>query len=157
MGCWGICGQGAGRALVVRGEAGVGKSALLAYAAGAAGMRVARAAGVESEMELAFASVHQLCTPLLDRLEGLPGPQRDALEAAAELLAIAAAGPLEELGQARAALLRGQVAFASGDGDAPALLVKAARQLEPLDAVLARQTYLDAWLAAVFAGRFAVT
>jgi DNA-binding CsgD family transcriptional regulator len=75
--------SGRGRALVVRGEAGVGKSALLEYAAGtAAGMRVTRAAGVESEMELAFASVHQLCAPLLDRLEGLPGPQRDALEIA---------------------------------------------------------------------------
>ena len=60
------------------------------------------------------------------------------------------------LQQARAALLRGQIAFASGGGsDAPALLVKAAKQLEPLDAALARQTYLDAWLAAMFAGRFA--
>ena len=67
--------SGRGRALVVRGEAGVGKSALLEYAAGAAAdMRVARAVGVESEMELAFAGVHQLCAPLLDRLERLPGP-----------------------------------------------------------------------------------
>ena len=80
MACWGICGRDAGGALVVRGEAGVGKSALLEYVAGAAAdMRVARAAGVESEMELAFASLHLLCAPLLDRLEGLPGPQRDAL------------------------------------------------------------------------------
>ena len=72
--------SGRGRALVVRGEAGVGKSALLEYAAGAApDMQVARAVGVESEMELAFAGVHQLCAPLLDRLEGLPAPQRDAL------------------------------------------------------------------------------
>src|SRR5690349_19623580 len=72
--------SGRGRALVVRGEAGVGKSALLEYAAGAAqDMRVARAVGVESEMELAFAGVHQLCAPLLDRLERLPAPQRDAL------------------------------------------------------------------------------
>src|SRR5215831_2224145 len=72
--------SGRGRALVVRGEAGVGKSALLDYLAGAAAdMRVARAAGAESEMELAFAGVHQLCAPLLDRLEGLPGPQRAAL------------------------------------------------------------------------------
>ena len=71
---------GRGGALVVRGEAGVGKSALLEYVAGAAAdMRVARAAGVESEMELAFASLHLLCAPLLDRLEDLPGPQRDAL------------------------------------------------------------------------------
>src|SRR5215831_15806399 len=72
--------SGRGRALVVRGEAGVGKSALLEYAAGAAAdMRAARAAGVESEMELAFAGVHLLCAPLLDRLERLPAPQRDAL------------------------------------------------------------------------------
>jgi DNA-binding CsgD family transcriptional regulator len=75
--------SGRGRALVMRGEAGVGKSALLEYAAGAAaGMRVTRAAGVESEMELAFASVHQLCAPVLDRMKDLPGPQRDALEIA---------------------------------------------------------------------------
>jgi DNA-binding CsgD family transcriptional regulator len=72
--------SGRGRALVVRGEAGVGKSALLEYAAGAAAdLRVARAVGVDSEMELAFAGVHQLCAPLLDRLERLPAPQRDAL------------------------------------------------------------------------------
>jgi DNA-binding CsgD family transcriptional regulator len=82
--------------------------------------------------------------------------QAGALDAAAELLAMAMAGPLDELQQACAALLRGQIAFASGGGsEAPALLVKAARQLEPLDAALARQTYLDAWLAAMFAGRFA--
>jgi len=82
--------------------------------------------------------------------------QAGAFDAATELLALAAAGPLDELQQARADLVRGQIAFASGGGsDAPALLVKAARQLEPLDAALARQTYLDAWLAAMFAGRFA--
>jgi len=82
--------------------------------------------------------------------------QAGAFGPALELVADAEAGPLDELQQARAALLRGQIAFASGGGsDAPALLVKAARQLEPLDAALARQTYLDAWLAAMFAGRFA--
>src|SRR5215475_4207065 len=72
--------SGRGRALVVRGEAGVGKSALLEYLTGAAAdMRIVRAAGAESEMELAFAGLHLLCAPLLDRLERLPGPQRDAL------------------------------------------------------------------------------
>ena len=79
-----------------------------------------------------------------------------AFDAADDLLNIAAAGPLDELQQARAGLLRGQIAFASSaGGDAPALLVKAAQQLEPLDATLARQTYLDAWGAAMFAGQFA--
>src|SRR6201993_612745 len=74
-------GRGGGR--VVRGEAGVGKSARLEFGAGAApDMRVVRAAGVESEMELAFAGLHQLCAPLLDRLERLPAPQRDALGSA---------------------------------------------------------------------------
>jgi DNA-binding CsgD family transcriptional regulator len=66
--------------LVMRGEAGVGKTALLDWAIGsAAGLRVARVAGVESEMELAFAALQQLCAPMLDRLGGLPDPQRDAL------------------------------------------------------------------------------
>ncbi|MDT5143834.1 MAG: hypothetical protein QOI79_3197, partial [Mycobacterium sp.] len=66
--------------LVVSGEPGVGKTALLESAIGSAsGFRVARAAGVESEMELAFAGLQQLCAPLLDRLDRLPTPQRDAL------------------------------------------------------------------------------
>jgi DNA-binding CsgD family transcriptional regulator len=74
---------GESRPLVVRGEAGVGKTALLDYLAGqATGSRVARASGVESEMELAYAGVHQLLTPMLDRLERLPGPQREALRTA---------------------------------------------------------------------------
>ncbi len=68
------------RVLVLRGEAGVGKSSLLEYlVANASGCRIARAAGVESEMELAFAGLHQLCAPLLSHLERLPAPQRDAL------------------------------------------------------------------------------
>jgi DNA-binding CsgD family transcriptional regulator/tetratricopeptide (TPR) repeat protein len=72
--------SGHGWALVVHGEAGVGKSALLGYAVEIApDMRVIRAVGVESEMELAFAGLHQLCAPLLDRLEWLAAPQRDAL------------------------------------------------------------------------------
>ena len=65
---------------MLRGEAGVGKTALLDYAIGSASdFTGGAAAGVESEMELAFAALHQLCAPLLDRLERLPGPQRDAL------------------------------------------------------------------------------
>src|SRR6516165_693886 len=66
--------------LVVRGDAGVGKTALLEDAlAAAAGMRIARVAGVESEMELAYAALQQLCAPMLEGLDRLPDPQRDAL------------------------------------------------------------------------------
>jgi DNA-binding CsgD family transcriptional regulator/tetratricopeptide (TPR) repeat protein len=73
--------EGESRVLVVRGEAGIGKSALLAYLVGAASdLTVVRAMGVESEMELAFAGLHQFCAPMLDRLERLPAPQREALE-----------------------------------------------------------------------------
>jgi hypothetical protein len=68
---------------VLRGEAGVGKTALLEYVAERASeCRIARVAGVESEMELAFAGLHQLRAPLLDGLETLPSPQRDALRVA---------------------------------------------------------------------------
>ena len=74
---------GESRALVVRGEPGVGKTALLQYLVGqASGCRMAYATGIESEMELAFAGLHQLCMPVLDRLERLPQPQRDALTTA---------------------------------------------------------------------------
>jgi DNA-binding CsgD family transcriptional regulator len=74
---------GQSQALVLRGEAGVGKTALLDYLQGrASGCRIARAAGVESEMELPFAGLHQLCAPMLHRLGRLPGPQGDALGAA---------------------------------------------------------------------------
>jgi DNA-binding CsgD family transcriptional regulator len=77
--------------LVVHGEAGVGKTALLEDAVeSAAGLRVARVAGVESEMELAFAALQQLCAPMLDKLAGLPDPQRDALGVAFGLNAGAA-------------------------------------------------------------------
>lgn len=69
--------------LVVRGEAGCGKSALLDYvAARSDGCRLDRAGGVESEMELPFAKLHQLCMPVLDRVEGLPAPQGEALRTA---------------------------------------------------------------------------
>ena len=82
--------------------------------------------------------------------------QAGAFGKALELLDRAQAEPLEELQSARADWLRGHVTFASGMGsDAPLLLLAAARRLEPLDMGLARHAYLDAWLAAVFAGRLA--
>jgi DNA-binding CsgD family transcriptional regulator len=66
--------------LVVRGEPGIGKTALLAHlAAEASGFQMARGVGVESEMELPYAGLHQLCAPMLGRLDRLPAPQRDAL------------------------------------------------------------------------------
>ena len=72
--------MGDSRVLVVRGEAGIGKTALLSYVLQrASGCRTTRAVGVESEMELAFAGLHQLCAPFLDRLDRLPEPQRNAL------------------------------------------------------------------------------
>jgi DNA-binding CsgD family transcriptional regulator/tetratricopeptide (TPR) repeat protein len=71
---------GESRALVIRGEPGVGKTALIQYTVeSASSLRLVRAVGVESEMELAFAALHALCVPLLDRLDRLPAPQRDAL------------------------------------------------------------------------------
>jgi ATP/maltotriose-dependent transcriptional regulator MalT len=76
---------GESRALVVRGDPGVGKTVLLDYLtrqAARAGCRVARAAGVQTEMELAFAGLHQFCVPMLDHAEKLPGPQREALRTA---------------------------------------------------------------------------
>ena len=74
---------GQSRVLVLRGEPGVGKSALLDYLVrGASGCRVTRAAGVECEMELAYAGLHQLCAPVLELRERVPAPQREALEAA---------------------------------------------------------------------------
>jgi DNA-binding CsgD family transcriptional regulator/tetratricopeptide (TPR) repeat protein len=73
--------RGEGRSLVLRGEAGIGKTALLDHLiASASDLTIVRAAGVESDMELAYAGLHQLCGPLLDQLESLPGPQRQALE-----------------------------------------------------------------------------
>src|SRR3954469_3736676 len=81
---------GTSRVLVLRGDAGIGKSALLEHlvASASAGCRVLRAAGggaavgVESEMELPFAGVHALCAAMLDRVGRLPGPQREALSTA---------------------------------------------------------------------------
>src|SRR6516165_10783732 len=82
--------------------------------------------------------------------------QAGAFGPALELVTDAEAGPLDELQSARADLLRGEIVFASGMGsDAPPLLLKAAERLKPLDAGLARETYLTAWMAALFAGRLA--
>lgn len=75
--------RGDSRTVVLRGEAGIGKTAMLEYlAARSKGCRVVRAVGIESEMELPFAAVHQLSQPLLNGLERLPAPQRVALETA---------------------------------------------------------------------------
>jgi DNA-binding CsgD family transcriptional regulator len=89
----GAVGAGESRALVVRGDPGVGKTALLEYMAGRASdsqCQVTRVVGVQSEMELAFAGLHQLCAPMLSRAEQLPVPQRDALLTA---LGVAAGPP----------------------------------------------------------------
>jgi DNA-binding CsgD family transcriptional regulator len=240
---------GESRALVVRGEPGVGKTALLEYLLGrVSGCRVARAAGVQSEIELAFAGLHQLCAPMWDRAGQLPAPQREALgtafgltagkppdrflvglavlgllaevareqplvcvvddaqwlersagrarargglaaaaafleraaeltpdlgrraeralaahragapDAALRMLSIAEAGRLDQLQQARVDLLRARIAFTVNRGrEAPPLLLSAARRLEPLDPQLARETYLDAMLASMFAGGLAIS
>ena len=75
--------RGLSAALVVRGEPGVGKTSLLGYAAGsAAGFRVVRIAGVESELELGFAGLHRLLVSFLPAMAGLPQRQRNALGSA---------------------------------------------------------------------------
>jgi AAA ATPase-like protein len=72
--------RGESRSLVIRGEAGVGKTALLGYLTErAADCRIISVTAVQGEMELAFAALHQLCAPMLDELEVLPAPQREAL------------------------------------------------------------------------------
>jgi DNA-binding CsgD family transcriptional regulator len=107
--------QGASRSLVVRGEAGVGKTALLEYLlASASELTVVRALGVESEMELAYAGLHQLFAPLLDHIEQLPAPQGDALRIVFGLIAgpapdrflvgLAALGLLSDVAQERPVL-----------------------------------------------------
>src|ERR1700759_884148 len=75
--------RGESDVLVIRGAAGIGKTALLRYAARqASGFRVAELTGVEAEMELPFAGIHQLCATMLDGINALPVPQRDALSVA---------------------------------------------------------------------------
>jgi DNA-binding CsgD family transcriptional regulator len=80
--------EGQSAVLVVRGEAGIGKTALLRYVADqASGFQLAQVTSAEAEMELPFAGIHQLCAPLLDRLDTLPQPQQDALNVALGLAA----------------------------------------------------------------------
>jgi len=109
--------SGQSAVLVVRGEAGVGKTALLRYAAQrASGFRLAQIAGVESEMELPFAGLHQLCAPMLAQLRGLPEPQQRALSVALGLssgdapdrflVGLAVLGLLSEVAVQTAALSR---------------------------------------------------
>ena len=84
--------------LVLRGDAGIGKTVLLEWAAGQAhDMQLARVAGVQAEMGMGFAGLHQLMVPFLGGLDGLPGPQRQALESAFGLVA----GPPPPLRTAR--------------------------------------------------------
>ena len=94
--------HGRSQVLVIRGEAGVGKSALMRYAAErAAGFRVAQISGVESEMELPFAGLHQLCAPMLAHHAALPEPQQAALRVA---LGLEAGAPPDRFLVALAAL-----------------------------------------------------
>src|SRR6188472_129702 len=80
--------DGEGAVLVLRGEAGIGKSALMSYCAGrASGYRLAHVAGVESELEMPFAGLHQLCRPMLADVDTLPEPQQQALQVAFGLAA----------------------------------------------------------------------
>jgi hypothetical protein len=142
-----------GRALVVRGEPGVGKTVLLDYLAGrASGCRVARAAGVQSETELALAALHQLCTPMLDHAGSLPVPQRAALRTALGL----SAGPVPDRFMVGLAVLS---LLSETAGERPLLcvmrLLAAARpQLEAsgsgwLHAYVPRAPHDDAVLAAL--------
>src|SRR5512132_923541 len=72
--------DGRSRAVVLRGEAGAGKTALVDYVVGQSdSWRIAATTGIESEMELAYSGLHQLCGPMLDQLDQLPAPQRDAM------------------------------------------------------------------------------
>ena len=108
---------GESRALVVRGDPGIGKSALLDYLAmRARDCKVIYAAGVQSEMELAFAYLHQACTPSADRFDALPEPQRDALTIALGMRVGSAAGPVPGRPRRAQPALRGGDRAAAGLG-----------------------------------------
>ncbi|MET8545921.1 ATP-binding protein [Kitasatospora sp. NPDC004799] len=138
--------EGRGQVLVLRGEPGVGKSALAEYLVERAdGCRVLRAVGAEAEMELPFAGLHQLCVPLLGRLDRIPGPQRDALSVAFGL----SAGSAGSAGHAGSA---GSAGSGSSAGGAPdrflvglavlSLLAEAAEE-RPLVCVVDDAHWLD--------------
>src|ERR1700745_1567198 len=75
--------DGQSAVLVIRGEPGIGKTALLRYAARqASGLRTTEVEGIQAEMELSFAGIHRLCTPILDRIDVLAEPQQNALRVA---------------------------------------------------------------------------
>ncbi|MDX6628379.1 MAG: hypothetical protein QOH00_625 [Gaiellales bacterium] len=125
--------KGHGSVLVVLGDPGIGKTALLAYAVEAAAeFRVVRAAGVEGEMELDYAALQQLCAPILELTERLPDPQRDALGVAFGLRS----------GQAPSPFLVGLAVLG--------LLSEAAQQ-HPLLCVIDDAQWLDGASARVFA------
>jgi DNA-binding CsgD family transcriptional regulator len=147
---------GESRVLVVRGEPGMGKTALLDYAIDAApDLRLLRAVGVESETELAFASLQHLCAPMLDRLERLPGPQQDALRVAFGLsggqapdrflVGLAALSLLSEVAEERPLLCALDDAQWLDGASALALAFVARRLLaEPLAIVFVTRELIDA-------------
>ncbi|HET9737723.1 MAG TPA: AAA family ATPase [Solirubrobacteraceae bacterium] len=121
--------------------------------AGARGGIAAAAAFLQRSVDLTRDPVRRVARALAAAQASL---HAGAFASALGLAATAQEGATDELQGARAGLLRGQIAFASGVGsDAPPLLLEAARRLEPLDPELARETYLDAWGAALFAGPLA--
>jgi DNA-binding CsgD family transcriptional regulator len=125
--------SGESRVLVVYGEPGAGKTALLEYLAGrASGCRVTRVVGVQSEMELAFAGLHQMCAPLLDHLAILPAPQREALGTALGM----SSGPVPDLFLVGLAVLG---------------LVSEAAEARPLVCLVDDQQWLDRASAQVLA------
>src|SRR3982751_3822680 len=110
--------RGESQSLVLRGEAGIGKTALLEYLiASAPDATIVRAVGVQSDMELPYAALHQLCGPLLDRLEALPAPQRRAMEIAFGVTARRSAGSVpRRIGGVESVLGGGRAASAAVRG-----------------------------------------
>ncbi len=129
----GVVGGGDGRALVVRGPAGSGKTTLVECAIkSATQFRALRVAGVESERDLAYAGLHRLCAPMLDRLDQLPAPQRQALAAA---FGLHSGGQVDMLFLGLAVL--GLFAYVSADGPLVCAVDDADRLDEPSRRVLA--------------------